>query len=269
MLYYRLPRPARRPTTVIMPEALEQLVLCREFVRHLLPDTTKALLEDTLHKTSALLPPEQPAASCLEPRGMGLAFGSIDYSPFQEMINGLLTAIRRKVVVSVSYTALDSSTPRQYDFVPARLLSHRESLYAQGFVVTDKGTVALRYETPITLAIQRLSEVVLTRRSSARLALPALPDSDAFGVRNEEPFRVRIRFKPGAPSTYARERRWSTDQSMKAEPDGSLVLDFTARSEDEAIAWVLGFGAQAEVLGPPRLRQYVCDAVRNMAEQYL
>lgn len=52
--YCHLPRPPKRALTLISPEALERLVLCREFVRHLLPDGAKPLRDDSLQRSAAL-----------------------------------------------------------------------------------------------------------------------------------------------------------------------------------------------------------------------
>ena len=49
------------------------------------------------------------------------------------------------------------------------------------------------------------------------------------------------------------ERVWSTDQKIKHRKDGSVVIEFTATSEPEVLNWVLNFGEEAKLLGPPEL----------------
>jgi predicted DNA-binding transcriptional regulator YafY len=65
-----------------------------------------------------------------------------------------------------------------------------------------------------------------------------------------------------------RERRWSADQELEQDEAGNLILDFTSRSRDELLSWVLGFGAQAELLAPEELRESLGSAVAAMAEAY-
>jgi predicted DNA-binding transcriptional regulator YafY len=154
------------------------------------------------------------------------------------------------------------------DFAPVRLLRFNDALYVQGWMVTDKGRVERLFDDPTALAVQRLIEVVPTRRSFAALVLPPLPEDGAFGFAAEEPFAVSVRFAPGPPSVYVRERIWSRDQAMKTDESGWLVLQFTARNLHEVLSWVLSFGPQAEALAPERLREKVAQAATEAAAIY-
>ncbi|MCL1822351.1 MAG: WYL domain-containing protein, partial [Prolixibacteraceae bacterium] len=69
-------------------------------------------------------------------------------------------------------------------------------------------------------------------------------------------------------AAYVEERTWSADQNFERQPDGSLILTFQARSHLEVLSWVLGFGAQAEVLAPDWLRVEMLAAVKNLAGVY-
>lgn len=89
----------------------------------------------------------------------------------------------------------------------------------------------------------------------------------AFGLLEGDPFKARIRFSP-AVSTYVAERRWSEDQHITVHKDTSVTLSLTARSRQELLAWVLGFGEHAQVLSPAWLRRELQDKLTAMLELY-
>lgn len=265
--YYHMPRPARRPVLILSPEGLEQLALCRDFVLNLLPEATRLSLEDTLRKAGSLLPEGEDAAEALTPQAGTMTRGAIDYTPFQPLLSRLLAAMRSKTVLSLRYrNRIDEE--RACDFAPVRLLRFHDALYAEGWMVTDKGRVERLYDSPLTLAVQRLLEATPTRRSFAALDLPPLSEDGLFGFDVEEPFTATVRFAPGAASVYVRERIWSRDQKLETDKAGRLVLHFTARNMDEVVSWVLGFGPQAEVISPERLREAVANAAMETAALY-
>jgi predicted DNA-binding transcriptional regulator YafY len=67
--------------------------------------------------------------------------------------------------------------------------------------------------------------------------------------------------------TYARSHRWHPSQRVILEDDAvRLVLE--VRYTPELRAWVLGFGAEAEVLAPERLRREVAEQAALLAAKY-
>jgi len=81
------------------------------------------------------------------------------------------------------------------------------------------------------------------------------------------PQTVRIRFAADQ-GPYLKGRRWHASQALEEQADGSLVLTLTVASEDELIRWVLGWGANAEVLEPAALRQKATEITADMARAY-
>jgi len=74
----------------------------------------------------------------------------------------------------------------------------------------------------------------------------------SFGVFQEEPFAVAWRFHRDAARDAA-DFRFHPDQQLDWQPDGSLVVRFTAGSDLE-MAWRLyAWGDKVEVLEPARL----------------
>lgn len=62
---------------------------------------------------------------------------------------------------------------------------------------------------------------------------------------------------------WAERRLGRPPLSRRERPDGSLELDLVVNHVDAFLGWVLAFGADAEVLGPPDLRARVVARVRG------
>lgn len=146
-----------------------------------------------------------------------------------------------------------------------RLLSYHDTLYAQVWKVTPKGT-PLPLE-PRVLAIQRMKSVSTQRRTAKSLPELPLPSDDAFGFIRSEPFQVCVRFAPPV-SRYIRERMWSGDQTLCELEGDTVELRFTARSHAEVRGWIMGFGSKAEVLEPAWLRSRLAEEGQLLVNLY-
>ena len=75
-----------------------------------------------------------------------------------------------------------------------------------------------------------------------------------FAPREERPTRVELVFDDVKwLKVYVREREWQPGQTVEDLDDGRLRLTFEVTTLVEVIPWVLQFGAEVEVLGPPEL----------------
>ena len=70
-------------------------------------------------------------------------------------------------------------------------------------------------------------------------------------IADEEPLDVVIRFSP-AVAKRAAETRWHPSQETEEQPDGSLLWRATVAGMREIRIWIMGWGADAEVLEPRR-----------------
>lgn len=88
---------------------------------------------------------------------------------------------------------------------------------------------------------------------------PARFDPDAYfrgalGIVRGEQVAVRAVFSPAA-APYVRERLWHESQALRELRGGRLELRLTVADTLEVRRWLLGFGADVEVLEPPALRE--------------
>jgi predicted DNA-binding transcriptional regulator YafY len=89
-------------------------------------------------------------------------------------------------------------------------------------------------------------------------------DTQPWEAGTEEPVTATIRFSPEI--SWWAERRLGREPLERVErTDGSLDVSIAVTNRAAFIGWVLGFTDQAEVLGPPELRQAVIDHIAGAA----
>lgn len=87
------------------------------------------------------------------------------------------------------------------------------------------------------------------------------------GIRGGEPVGVAIWFDE-YQARWIRERNWPEGHEITELPAGDLVLRFETGGLEGVKMWVMQFGAQAEVLEPPELRQSVADELWQALKNY-
>jgi len=150
----------------------------------------------------------------------------------------------------------DAETERAVD--PYQLMFFNGALYLAGYC-------HLRQDVRI-FAVDRIRVV---RASNATFTRPADFSADAYwrgawGIVRGNEVTVRVVFSP-VVAPHVRGRLWHTSQELRELAGGRLELRITVADTLEVRRWLLGFGAEVEVLDPPALR----DAVRREAEQLL
>jgi proteasome accessory factor B len=64
------------------------------------------------------------------------------------------------------------------------------------------------------------------------------------------------------------EVNWHKSQQIEFQPDGSMIFQVTISGLMEIAWWILGYGDQAEVVQPTKLRRLVAQRANNMAAIY-
>jgi predicted DNA-binding transcriptional regulator YafY len=83
----------------------------------------------------------------------------------------------------------------------------------------------------------------------------------AWGIIKGEMVPVKVLFSRSV-ARYIRDRRWHPSQQLRELPDGRLEMTLRVADTLEVRRWLLGYGAEVEVLEPPRLR----EVLRHEAE---
>lgn len=144
---------------------------------------------------------------------------------------------------------------------PYRLWHYKGALYLLGHCHLRKDVR--------TFSIDRISAFRVTDQ---RFQLPlyfSIEDyfKDAFGIFRGEAEPVSLLFEKPA-SQWVRERKWHTSQRLTPLPAGKVRLDLQVAVTPELLEWVMGFGAQVEVLAPERLRRMVENEAWRIAGKY-
>lgn len=263
--YFRAAEPRQRPAAALTPEAIQQLLLCRDLVCHMLPQPLHDEITATIHKTTTLLPDFESRAGAFDSLAQAVPHGAIDYEPVAGILDTLFDAMRTRRVCRVVYHAPGKPNHKEYHIGPCRFIAVREVLYVVARLIPKPGDRA--YDDALTLAAHRFRSAELTAESFDPLPETAMPSYEAFGFAFEPPFTVQARFSPNA-APYIAERIWSRGQRIAKRRDGSLDLTFTAVNRAEVIAWLLSFGPEAELLEPNELRDEMANRLEMTRQVY-
>ena len=174
-------------------------------------------------------------------------------------------ATRRVVLIEYDAGVYDATRgPREARVRPYLIepsaLTH--ALYLIGY---DEERAARR-----TFKVERILRASLTPdtfepepRFAADAALAA-----AWDVIADQPLQdVAVRFSKEVAKRVA-ETRWHPSQELERKRDGSLIWRGRVAGLHEIRIWILGWGADAEVLEPASLREEVAEELRRAAERY-
>lgn len=178
----------------------------------------------------------------------------------------ILTCLLERRVLEVDYQTREAAAPKRRTLHPYHLacIENRWVLIARD-AGKDDANAPIR-----TYIVSRLAK---PKWGEAQFKRPPRFDasryvSSAFGAHSGEgKHLVRIRIaKVGAH--HVLERRWHPTQVITQEPGGSVVMEFTVSDLGDITRWILGFGADCEVLAPTSLRDLLAAEAQRMVELY-
>jgi proteasome accessory factor B len=170
-------------------------------------------------------------------------------------------AVRR--AVRIAYDSLSDGGVIRLKFCPYRLLFSRHSWYAIGRSSLHREVRT--FNVGRILEIELLDEAFDIPRSFSierylgnawHLIPEPGPDQD-----------VVVRFSPLVARNVA-EVVWHKTQRVLKRDDGSIDFQVRVSGLNEISWWILGYGDQAEVLRPARLRQLIAARAARMVELY-
>jgi predicted DNA-binding transcriptional regulator YafY len=184
-------------------------------------------------------------------------FGWKDYSRSRDVITALTKAIYHHFTVEMKHAAAGKKNAIDRTVDPYKLWYANGGLYL----------VAWDYKRDefLVFAVERIRSVQLTNRR-----FPVRPDFDFDKMRESAfqmiwgvPKKVRLRFSP-SQAPYASERTWHPSQKITHEPDGSVVMELEVGDLWEVKRWLIGWGADVEVIEPKELCQAIAEEARRL-----
>ncbi|MBS4028290.1 MAG: WYL domain-containing transcriptional regulator [Ignavibacteriales bacterium] len=89
---------------------------------------------------------------------------------------------------------------------------------------------------------------------------------NVFGVWHyKKTFDVKIQFDKSV-AHIIQNRRWHTNQILKPQNDGSLIMEATVTSLHEMASWIMPWGKLAKVIEPKELKEKICNLCREILQ---
>ncbi len=175
----------------------------------------------------------------------------------------LVTAIGDRNVVRMEYESYTEWQRISTKLRPYKLLFSRRSWYVIG-----------RSSLHREVRMFNLSRIISMNVLRERFTMPRNFDLDKY-LRNAwhlipgsgRDAQEKVRIKPLVAGNVGELLSHKT-QRTKLLDDGSLEFTATVSGLNEIAWWILGYGDQAEVLQPAKLRQLIAQRARNMAAMY-
>lgn len=173
-------------------------------------------------------------------------------------------ALLRGKQVSVAYRGGRRNEIRDYSPVNVLgLVQHGAIIYLVATFFT--------YEDVRILALHRITEACMLDTDAkvpANFDLDAYVASGAFGFGAVgKTIDIELHFYHSA-GTHLLESRLAEDQQVEERSDGTLVVRASVPDTRRLRWWILGFGADVEVIQPPELRADIRRSVEQAAVHY-
>jgi predicted DNA-binding transcriptional regulator YafY len=214
-------------------------------------DNRAALLREASTTLRAVMRPdalrqaEPDIAALMEAEGIAMRPG-----PRPTIAAGVLSTLRR-AILSMQLVVVRYASPDCLESA-ARILCPYGLLYG------GRGWLVAHVDDLPEMRLWRLDRIVsvdlldrgFSRREDFSLQTYA---AQSFGIFQEEPFDVVLRFTPAAADDAA---RWlfHPSQSVKEEPDGTLTVRFRAGGMQEMSWHLFTWGSAVSVIAPVTLR---------------
>jgi predicted DNA-binding transcriptional regulator YafY len=121
-----------------------------------------------------------------------------------------------------------------------------------------------------TFKLERIVEATLTPETFQPDAAwdPVSAMRDGWDIIADQPVEtITLRFSPAVARRVA-ETTWHPSQKLEWHDDGSLTWQGRVAGTHEIRIWILGWGADAEVLAPRSLRDSVAEELARAASAY-
>jgi predicted DNA-binding transcriptional regulator YafY len=261
-VYYRFLESFRLGDVPFTPDEILALAFGEDLLRQLEGTVFHDSIQSALQKIRAGLSPELAAyLARLAETFRVLPGPHKNYARFRETIQALHDAVLRKRIVRMRYRTGRTGKESTRELDPFRVWYRSGGLYVVGH---DHRSGEIR-----TFAVERIQSLEVTQKS---FSVPASFDFDSwsassFGVIAEPATRVVLCFERRWAS-YVEEHTWHPSQKLRPRKGGQLELTMEVGDTADLRAWILSFGAGAEVIEPPELRQALAQELRDANARY-
>lgn len=186
----------------------------------------------------------------------------VDLEEHQQKFEELKKAINNGNRILINYYSMSSDQTTERKLDPYNLFFNNGAPYLYAFC-------HLRAEKRI-FRIDRIKEIKLTAEEFVLPSDFSLADEldNAWGVeQGKEEMEVEVKFI-GRAARFVPEYHWSDKQEIKELKENEIIFKVKTGSREEIKKWILGYGAEAEVLRPTDLRKEMKAELEEMIKNY-
>lgn len=187
---------------------------------------------------------------------------AVDYSGKEKIFKQINEAIRSNTRLHMKYYSFvrDEITTRAID--PYQLVFKDGFWYVVAFCHHRQEARLFR--------VDRIQKLLAT---TERFTPPSNYDfgkymGSAWQMERGEEFSFKIRFF-GEAARFVKETNFHPSQEITEEPGGTVLFAARASGQSSVLRWILTFGAEAEVLEPPELREMVAQVMAAGVRRYV
>ncbi len=174
----------------------------------------------------------------------------------------LAKATLQRQKVRIEHLNRQNGETLQRDISPQQLVHYRDNWYVDAWCHLRGG---LR-----SFSVDAITQASLLDQTSKDIDLIAMRQQldGGYGIFGGAPKAwAKLRFS-AARAQWVQQEIWHPDQKSQTLHDGRYELAVPYADERELIGDILRFGAEVEVVGPPRLREQVTTEVARMRGLY-
>jgi len=178
----------------------------------------------------------------------------------EEIIDQLMDAMLKNETCYLTYHSFYDDKIKNFKIDPLHFFENDGGLY---LLVNTTTFGDIR-----TLAVERIQEITKT---GSLFEYPEDFDPEellesAFDIVYEDPVKVKVWFSANQ-ARYIKERKWSKNQEIIDQEDGSIILSMETSGWWDVKRWVLSYGSGAKVLEPEELREAVATELEAACRQ--
>lgn len=249
------------PAITFSPSELVALAFGRKLLKPLEGTELHGAVDSALGKAAAALPP--PALAYVRSLDglFSVGLGSHKrYREHRDTIDLLTRAIAEKRTVQLRYFSASRRVTRRREIDPYHLRYAAGALYVIGYCHWRKDVRLF--------AVDRIRAISVTDHA---YQMPLRFDAEeylaeALVAMRGKAIDVELVFSKAA-SSWVADRLWHQSQQTSRKRAGRLVMTLRVAETPELTRWVLGFGADVEVVGPPSLREAVMREAKKIARR--
>lgn len=179
-----------------------------------------------------------------------------------ETIDILANAVTQNRRVSIVYSSQRSGETKKLEVDPYALVFRRHNWYLIAYSHSHGRIIQLK-----------LVRIIRITETGDRFQLPHDFSIDSFYAKSwemwtgGEEYLVKVKFSPRVAQIIKESKRHPT-QVLEDTPDGGVIFSARVTGIEEIGFWILGWGAEAEVLEPDELRSSIIEIASNLLALY-